>query len=149
MYVSLSLSLSLVHINLHTQQVFRPPLDDYNVLIHLHKRHLPFAHQAVDIMETGSSHKSHDHKRLHPTHLPVVNFNPVQIYLKELEVYGAKLSCSLMIGEFFFEISGSFLRILSIFLRCIWWRIHRCCVEITGLSASVVQGIIIHNNYIA
>ena len=106
--MSLSLSLSLVHINLHTQQVFRPPLDDYNVLIHLHKRHLPFAHQAVDTMETGSSHKSHDHKRLHPTHLPVVNFNPVQIYLQELEVYGAKLSCSLMIGEFFLKFQAAF-----------------------------------------
>jgi hypothetical protein len=37
-------------------------------------------------METGSSHESHDHKRHHPTHLPVVDFNPVQNYLRELQV---------------------------------------------------------------
>ena len=68
------------------QQVFRPPLDDYSVLIHLHKRHLPLAHQAVDPVETGSSHQSHEHKRQRFTHLPVVDFNPVQNYLRELEV---------------------------------------------------------------
>jgi len=72
------------------QQVFRTPLHDYSVLIHLHQRHLPLSEQGVDVtMATeGSPHKPHSHRKGHEkySHLPVVEFNPVQQYLQELEV---------------------------------------------------------------
>ena len=72
------------------QQVFRTPLHDYNVLIHLHQRHLPLSEQGVDVTGAaeGSPHKPHPHRKGHEmySHLPVVGFNPVQQYLQELEV---------------------------------------------------------------
>lgn len=72
------------------QQVFRTPLHDYNVLIHLHQRHLPLSEQGVDVTTAteGSPHKPHSHRKAHEkySHLPVVEFNPVQQYLQELEV---------------------------------------------------------------
>ena len=68
-----------------SQQCFRPPLDDYHVIIHLHKEHLPRYEQAVDAMATSSTqqHIRYKHKC---THLPVIDFDPVQKYLQELEV---------------------------------------------------------------
>lgn len=65
-----------------SQQVFRTPLQDFHVLIHLNRKHVPRSHQAVDALATPSSPHVH-HKY---THLPVVDFDPVQLYLKELEV---------------------------------------------------------------
>ena len=68
------------------QQVFRTPLTGYNVLIHLHKKHVPLAPLAVDVaMETGSTHTKHSSSK-EPTHFPVTDFNPVEIYITELEV---------------------------------------------------------------
>ncbi|XP_041464696.1 nucleolar protein 6-like [Lytechinus variegatus] len=64
------------------KQIFRPPLDPYDVVIHLRAQLLPRRHQAVDSDSTESSFT------LKPTldakHIPVVNFDPVQCYLNEL-----------------------------------------------------------------
>ena len=72
------------------QHIFRTPLRDYNVLIHLHQRHLPLLEQGVDVtMATRDpTHKAHTHRmgRTKCSHLPVVDFNPAQQYLRELEV---------------------------------------------------------------
>ena len=69
------------------QQIFRPPLDPYDVVIHLRHKLLPRRHQAVDGSPEDPSHgsvtlkPSHDAKRI-----PVVDFDPVQCYLQELRV---------------------------------------------------------------
>ena len=71
---------------IHLQQVFRTPTTVYNVLIHLNKRHLPLATQAVDVaMETSSAHTKHS-SRKKPAHFPITDFNPVEHYLADLEV---------------------------------------------------------------
>lgn len=67
------------------KQIFRTPLQDYSVLIHLHKRHLPLSEQGVDAMATGSTHRTHPMKHRKYSHMPVVDFNPVDKYLSELE----------------------------------------------------------------
>jgi U3 small nucleolar RNA-associated protein 22 len=67
------------------KQVFRTPLTGYHVLIHLHKKHVPLAGQAVDAaVETGPTHTKGSSQR-HPTHFPITDFNPVEKYLIELE----------------------------------------------------------------
>ena len=80
-YLCLCITLSVF------QQVFRSPLTGYNVLIHLHKKHLPLAAQGVDVTmtTTDSTHSKKSH-RGHPTHFPITDFNPVEKYLRELEV---------------------------------------------------------------
>lgn len=62
-------------------------MDAFNVIIHLHKRHLPRSCQAVDAgtLATDSAHKTPNYMSK-PTHLPVVDFDPALLYLKELEV---------------------------------------------------------------
>ena len=67
------------------QQIFRPPLDDYNVLIELDPQLLPRHYQAVDtsVMLKQPKPKTVVHKAL-----PVVNFDPAMIYLEELRVSG-------------------------------------------------------------
>lgn len=71
-----------------TKVVMRPPLDVYDVLIHLNPKQVPLLGQAVDpptvnfsrgviagasVAESGGA-------------LPVVDFNPVALYLAELRV---------------------------------------------------------------
>lgn len=65
------------------QLIFRTPLNDFNILIHLHKRHLPRYHQAIDCPASTSSSRTtcSNYK-----HLPVVDFDPVMELLHELEV---------------------------------------------------------------
>ena len=68
------------------QQIFRTPLTGYNVLIHLHKKHVPLAAQAVDAaMDTGPAHTKNSSKK-QPVQFPVTDFNPVEKYLTDLEV---------------------------------------------------------------
>ncbi|CAN8001209.1 unnamed protein product, partial [Ixodes hexagonus] len=65
------------------KQIFRPPLDPYDVLIHLDERRLPTAHLAVDC-----SHRT-ALKRRKDKCLPVVNFDIVALYVQTLqETYG-------------------------------------------------------------
>ena len=70
--------------NLYPQQVFRPPLDDYHVIIHLHKRHVPHWEQGIDATPPNvDPAQRYKHKN---THFPVVDFDPVQLFMKSLEV---------------------------------------------------------------
>ena len=103
-------SIFLVESNerLFLQRMFRTPLDDFDVLIHLHRRHLPRSHQAVDGMVTGCSHRMLNGCG-RCTHLPVVDFDPAQIYLKELEV------CVVAVFSVLFVFT------IWSFLVCIFW----------------------------
>ena len=65
------------------QQIFRPPLDHYDVIIHLHSRLLPRRTQALD---KGKNPAKEASSSCPSVLLPVVNFDPAQLYLKELKV---------------------------------------------------------------
>ncbi|XP_015751379.1 PREDICTED: nucleolar protein 6-like [Acropora digitifera] len=75
-------SPKVLKIRLPPQQIFRPPLDHYDVIIHLHRHLLSRGVQALDcckpVKELASS------SRPSPL-LPVVNFDPAALYLKELK----------------------------------------------------------------
>jgi len=64
------------------KQIFRPPLDHYDVIIHLHSRLLPRGAQALDPLKHVTEPASLSR---HSVLLPVVNFDPVQLYIKELK----------------------------------------------------------------
>ncbi|KAK3588803.1 hypothetical protein CHS0354_012016 [Potamilus streckersoni] len=64
------------------RQIFRPPLDVYNVLIHLCQKQLPRQHQAVDLRKDTYIPCYQDD--VESNKFPITQFDPVQIYLKEL-----------------------------------------------------------------
>ncbi|XP_066272586.1 nucleolar protein 6-like [Branchiostoma lanceolatum] len=74
------------------KQVFRPPLDIYDVIIHLDSRNVPRRSEGVDYWKLRDSKDvpidegvGQGGKEI----LPVVEFDPVQLYLEELEdTYG-------------------------------------------------------------
>ena len=77
-------SLQLFHCCVYfSQQIFRPPLDHYDVIIHLHSRLLPRRTQALDKGKHLAEEVSFSRP---PVLLPVVNFDPAQLYLEELKV---------------------------------------------------------------
>ena len=69
------------------QVAIRPPLDAYDVLIHLNPKQVPLLGQAVDLPSatfsrgtlSGKAHRAGGA-------MPVVDFNPVSCYLAELRV---------------------------------------------------------------
>lgn len=65
------------------QQIFRPPLDHYDVIIHLHSRLLPRGTQALDHRKPATEPASLSRPSVL---LPVTNFDPAQLYLEELKV---------------------------------------------------------------
>ncbi|KAM9331048.1 nucleolar protein 6 [Gastrophryne carolinensis] len=76
--------------NTDLKVVFRPPLDLYDVLIHLDPKHIPRHRDAVDqaakSFVRGLLNKD---LNLSCSRFPVVDFDPVQLYLKELrDSYG-------------------------------------------------------------
>ena len=66
------------------QHVFRPSLKAFDLLIHLRSKHLSRRHLAVD--PTSAPGTSTLPPLPHPSHMPVVDFDPVTVYLWELEV---------------------------------------------------------------
>ncbi|XP_013410468.1 nucleolar protein 6 [Lingula anatina] len=67
------------------KQIFRPPLDAYDVIIQLNTKNLARHYHAVDTTAKTfiPSYKEYSKGGEEET-MPVVNFDPVQIYLKEL-----------------------------------------------------------------
>ncbi|XP_072050523.1 nucleolar protein 6-like [Amphiura filiformis] len=74
--------------NVDTKQIFRPPLDPYDVIIHLRHKLVPRLQESIDTPEhlqasvsiAGSSKLRH---------LPVVNFDPVDCFINDLQAaYG-------------------------------------------------------------
>ena len=63
------------------KQVYRP-LNDYNVIIELNKSYVPLHYMTVD--SSSSIHNSGIKENLSTSSLPVVDFNPPELYLKEL-----------------------------------------------------------------
>ncbi|XP_076350241.1 nucleolar protein 6 Mat89Ba isoform X2 [Tachypleus tridentatus] len=64
--------------------VFRPPLDLYDVIIHLRPLQIPKRHLGVDYQEGKFLSKCEPHKYTKEKKLPVVDYDPVVKYLEEL-----------------------------------------------------------------
>ena len=74
-------------VNLYTlpfslQEIFRPPLDEYDVIINVHRHLIPRRHEALDCHKPRTAPTSHHHD----SEMPVVDFDPVQCYITELKV---------------------------------------------------------------
>lgn len=86
MFIYFLISVCLLH-----QQIFRPPLDHYDVIIHLHNRLLPRRSQALDRVK----HSAEEASLSRPAVLfPVVKFDPARLYLEELKVR-TDLTCNI------------------------------------------------------
>ena len=70
-------------VRLSPQLIFRPPLDHYDVIIHLHNRLLSRRSQALDRVKHSTGEPSSSSPSVL---LPVVNFDPSWLYLEELKV---------------------------------------------------------------
>ncbi|XP_078407472.1 nucleolar protein 6 [Cetorhinus maximus] len=67
------------------KMVFRPPLDIYDVIIHLNPRHIPRYSEAVDRPKvTYNRGTLRDDAAVKFLKMPVVDHDPVQCYLREL-----------------------------------------------------------------
>lgn len=65
----------------------RPPLDAYDVLIHLNPKQVPLLSQAVDPPTVGFSRGVMGGSVANSGGvLPVIDYNPVSLYLSELRV---------------------------------------------------------------
>lgn len=64
------------------QQIFRPPMADYDVIIQLKHHCIPRYYQSVDF--TKSQNDQHEQQR--GSGMPVLAFDPVQCYITELKV---------------------------------------------------------------
>ncbi|CAH1797578.1 unnamed protein product [Owenia fusiformis] len=64
------------------KQIFRAPLDHYDVIIKLIPKYVPTAFQSVDVPDETIIPKFGEYSNDHV--LPVIDFNPVQLFLKEL-----------------------------------------------------------------
>ena len=81
----LILSVFSLHLK-KKKQAFRTPLQDYNVLLHLHKKMVVAPELSVTSLLTDVVHPHAVKRKHHLSHLPVVNFNAVEKYVGELEV---------------------------------------------------------------
>lgn len=64
---------------------FRPPLDAYDVLIYLRSKQVPLVESAVD-RPSHPLHRGSQEGTVPGGVMPVVDFNPVSLYLSELQV---------------------------------------------------------------
>lgn len=71
------------------QKVFRPSLAMFDVLIHLDPKQLPRKHEHLDYRDEGPSPMYGSNKD--DNRLPVTDFDPPALYLKELRVRCCKL----------------------------------------------------------
>ncbi|XP_071794950.1 nucleolar protein 6-like [Asterias amurensis] len=72
------------------KQIFRPPIDLYDVVIHLRPKLVPRRGESIDGMKTQGQKSATEKKVTQEVkQLPVVDFDPVTLYLQELEIaYG-------------------------------------------------------------
>ncbi|XP_033110721.1 nucleolar protein 6-like [Anneissia japonica] len=81
-------------------QIFRPPMDSYDVLIHLKLEQLPRRHQCIDKVKSKSDPAPKPKFLPKNPPMPVVDFDPTAYYLQELnEMYGE-------IALFFHDVYG-------------------------------------------
>lgn len=74
------------NIVLDVKLVFRPPLSEYDCLLHLESHMIPRSLQAVDAPSKARIVDLHPYKTHSLQKIPVVDFDPVQCFLKDLRV---------------------------------------------------------------
>ncbi|KAJ9582596.1 hypothetical protein L9F63_023055, partial [Diploptera punctata] len=79
-----------------SSQIFRPPLDAYDVIIHLIPKLNPLRHEAVDATAVKKNKQLPAYKQEPEEKIPVAGFNPVSCYLHELRRTLVKMHCSSM-----------------------------------------------------
>ncbi|XP_012528322.1 nucleolar protein 6 [Monomorium pharaonis] len=74
---------------LDVKPMFRPPLSEYDCLLHLKSNMIPRRLQAIDVSSKAKIVDLHPYKTHLLQKIPIVNFDPVQCFLKDLrESYG-------------------------------------------------------------
>lgn len=71
---------------LDVKQMFRPPLTEYDCLIYLKSTMNPRRLQAIDVPDNATIVDLHPYKPHSLQKIPIVNFDPVQYFLKDLRV---------------------------------------------------------------
>jgi len=79
-------NLLLNAIYIDEKSIFRPSLSEYDCLIYLKSNMNPRKLQAVDIDDRAEIVDIHPYKTHSSQKIPVVNFDPVQCFLKDLRV---------------------------------------------------------------
>jgi len=69
---------------LDVKPMFRPPLSEYDCLLHLKLRMTPRRLQAVDVSSKARMLDVHPYKAHSQQKVPVVDFDPVQCFLRDL-----------------------------------------------------------------
>ena len=72
-----------------SQVIFRPPMDVYDVVIHLTPQCLTRRHQGVGVKDVSVAHYRQppsDRNAATENKLPVTTFNPAEIFLENLRV---------------------------------------------------------------
>ncbi|XP_067130001.1 nucleolar protein 6 [Centruroides vittatus] len=83
-----------------TKQIFRPPIGLYDIIIHLNPYYVPKYYQAIDITSKFNPPVYKKYKYVNNEKMPIVNFDPVLCYLKELR------ACFEEIALFFYDHCG-------------------------------------------
>lgn len=78
--------LLLKDINLDVKSMFRPALSEYDCLIYLKSKMNPRRLQAVDVPDKCEIVDLHPYKTHSFQKIPIVDFDPVQCFLKDLRV---------------------------------------------------------------
>lgn len=79
-------------LSIFLQQLFRPPLETYDLIIHLARKQLPRQHEAVDreVSQLPVKTKGRVAKTPDPTdklqYFPVYDYDPPSLFLNELKV---------------------------------------------------------------
>ena len=76
----------MLNSTLDYRTICRPPLSEYDCLIHLKSIYNPRRYEAVEVDQNEPIVNWHPFKGHSQHRIPVVDFNPVQLYLKELRV---------------------------------------------------------------
>lgn len=74
------------NILLDIRPLFRPPLTEYDCLIHLKPSMVPRKLQAIDVSDSYPVVEWHPYKKHSAQKIPVLDFDPVQCFLKDLRV---------------------------------------------------------------
>lgn len=76
----------ILNSTLNYRGIFKTPLSEYDCLIHLKSVYNPRRYEAIEIDEKEVTIECRSYKKRQEQNIPVVDFNPIELYLKELRV---------------------------------------------------------------
>lgn len=80
------LESQILNSTLNYKGMFKTPLSEYDCLIHLKSVYNSRRYEAIEIDEEEPILECRSFKTYQKQNIPVVNFNPIELYLKELRV---------------------------------------------------------------